>query len=75
MSRQTDQLTIHDVSKLAAADAREAAHYYETGNFDEAQHYLLKALYKNSRIKALRSLSRINGNGDKNHRESHRKGS
>jgi hypothetical protein len=69
MSRQTDHLTIYDLSKLAAADAREAARYYETGNFDEAQHYLLRALYKNSRIKALRSPRRTNGNGDNNHRE------
>jgi hypothetical protein len=75
MSRQTCHLTIPEVSKLAAADAREAARHYEAGNFDEAQHNLLKALYKNSRIKALRSLSRINGNGDNNHREPYPKGS
>jgi hypothetical protein len=65
MSRETDHLTIYDLGKLAAADAHEAARYYEAGNFGEAQHYLLKALYKNSRIKALRSPSRTNGNGDK----------
>lgn len=68
MSRLTDHLTIYGLGKLAADDAREAARYYEAGNFDEAQHYLLRALYKNSRIEALRSPRRINGNGDNNHR-------